>query len=76
VVDDSGEQENGVQRGARIAGWGKYVPERVLTNHDLEHMVDTSDEWITARTGIRERRIAADHEGTASMVLAASEQAL
>lgn len=65
-----------MQRGARIAGWGKYVPERILTNHDLERMVDTSDEWITSRTGIRERRLVAEHEGTASMVLAASQQAL
>ena len=65
-----------MQRGARIAGWGKYVPERVLTNHDLERMVDTSDEWITSRTGIRERRLVADQEGTASMVLVASQQAL
>lgn len=47
-----------------------------MTNHDLERMVDTSDEWITARTGIRERRIAADHEGTASMTLAAAQAAL
>ncbi len=45
------------QRYARITGWGKYVPERVLTNHDLAQMVDTSDEWITTRTGIKERRI-------------------
>lgn len=65
-----------MQRGAKVAGWGKYVPERVLTNRDLERMVDTSDDWITSRTGIRERRLVADHEGTASMVLAASEQAL
>lgn len=65
-----------MQRGARIAGWGMYVPDRILTNHDLEHMVDTSDEWITSRTGIRERRLVADDEGTASMVLAASQQAL
>jgi 3-oxoacyl-[acyl-carrier-protein] synthase-3 len=65
-----------VQRGAKIAGWGMYVPDRILTNHDLEQMVDTSDEWITSRTGIRERRLVADHEGTASMVLAASQQAL
>jgi 3-oxoacyl-[acyl-carrier-protein] synthase III len=76
AVDGGTKQENSVQRGARIAGWGRYVPERVLTNHDLEQMVDTSDEWITSRTGIRERRIVADHEGTASMVLAASAQAL
>ena len=40
-----------------ITGWGKYVPERVLTNQDLEKMVETSDEWILALTGIKERRI-------------------
>ena len=44
-------------RGARITGWGSSLPERVLTNHDLESMIDTSDEWITERTGIRERHI-------------------
>ena len=61
---------------ARITGWGMYVPERILTNHDLEQMVDTSDEWIVARTGIRERRIVAEGEATVSMALAASRQAL
>jgi 3-oxoacyl-[acyl-carrier-protein] synthase-3 len=44
--------------GAIIVGSGSYLPERVLTNNDLEKMVDTSDEWITTRTGIRSRRIA------------------
>ena len=43
---------------------GAYVPERILTNADLEKMVDTSDEWITKRTGIKERHIAADNEFT------------
>jgi 3-oxoacyl-[acyl-carrier-protein] synthase-3 len=61
---------------ARITGWGKYVPERVLTNHDLEQMVDTSDEWIRTRTGIRERRIAAPGETCSTMSLAAARQAL
>lgn len=65
-----------MQRGARIAGWGKYVPQRILTNSDLERMVDTSDAWITSRTGIRERRLVADHESTASMTLAAAREAL
>ena len=45
---------------ALITGWGMYAPSRVMTNHDLEKLVDTSDEWIVSRTGIRERRIAAD----------------
>jgi 3-oxoacyl-[acyl-carrier-protein] synthase-3 len=47
---------------ARIAGTGSYAPERVLTNADLERMVDTSDDWIVERTGIRERRLAAPGE--------------
>src|SRR5581483_10467971 len=53
--------------GTRIAGIGKALPERVLTNADLEKIVDTSDEWITERTGIKERRIAADHETAATL---------
>jgi 3-oxoacyl-[acyl-carrier-protein] synthase-3 len=50
-----------------IRGVGMYVPERVMTNADLEKLVDTSDEWITSRTGIRERHIAADDETSSSM---------
>ncbi len=61
---------------ARVTGWGKYVPDRVLTNFDLEKMVDTSDEWIRTRTGIRERRIAAPGETCSTMSLAAARQAL
>ena len=49
-------------RYGNIVGWGKYVPERVLTNADLERMVDTSDEWIVSRTGIRERRVVSEGE--------------
>jgi 3-oxoacyl-[acyl-carrier-protein] synthase-3 len=64
------------ERYARITGWGMYVPERVLSNHDLEQMVDTNDEWIVTRTGIRERRIVAEGEATVSMSLAASRPAL
>ena len=59
-----------------IVGVGSYVPERVLTNHDLERMVETSDEWITTRTGIRERHIAADHEATSDLATAAARRAL
>ncbi|RKX98054.1 MAG: 3-oxoacyl-ACP synthase, partial [Spirochaetes bacterium] len=44
----------------KVIGTGSYVPEKVLTNEDLEKMVDTSDEWITTRTGIKTRRIAAE----------------
>jgi 3-oxoacyl-[acyl-carrier-protein] synthase-3 len=61
---------------ARIVGLGKYLPERVLTNAELERMVDTNDQWIVERTGIRERRIAADDEGPASMGTKAARQAL
>jgi 3-oxoacyl-[acyl-carrier-protein] synthase-3 len=61
---------------ARITGWGKYVPERVLTNWDLEKMVDTSDEWIRTRTGIRERHIAAPGETCSTMSLASARKAL
>jgi 3-oxoacyl-[acyl-carrier-protein] synthase III len=61
---------------ARITGWGMYVPQRVLTNFDLEKMVDTSDEWIRTRSGIRERHLCAPGETCASMSLAAAQQAL
>ena len=59
-----------------IAGTGSYVPERVLTNAELETMVDTTDEWITSRTGIKERRIAADDEFTSHMATQAALKAL
>jgi len=62
--------------GVIIAGTGSYVPHRRLTNADLSKMVDTSDEWITQRTGIKERRIAADDESTASMATLAAKRAL
>jgi 3-oxoacyl-[acyl-carrier-protein] synthase-3 len=61
---------------ARITGWGKHVPDRVLTNFDLEKMVDTSDEWIRTRTGIRERHIAAPGETCSTMSVAAARKAL
>jgi 3-oxoacyl-[acyl-carrier-protein] synthase-3 len=53
-----------------------YVPERVMTNYDLEKLIDTSDEWITARTGIKERRIAGPDDTTSSMAIEASRRAL
>lgn len=59
-----------------IAGLGRYVPEKKLTNQDLEKMVDTSDEWIVQRTGIKERRIADKSEVTSSLALNAARQAL
>jgi 3-oxoacyl-[acyl-carrier-protein] synthase-3 len=61
---------------AHVVGWGKYVPRRVLTNDDLSRMVDTSDEWIRTRTGIRERHLAEDGETTSSMAVQAGQQAL
>ncbi len=61
---------------AHVTGWGRYAPAQVLTNHDLERMVDTNDEWIVSRTGIRERRVAAAHETTASMAAVASLRAI
>ena len=54
-------------KGVRVTGWGSYTPATVLSNADLERMVETSDEWIASRTGIRERRIAGPAETTASM---------
>jgi 3-oxoacyl-[acyl-carrier-protein] synthase-3 len=61
---------------SHISGWGKYAPAKVLTNYDLEKMVDTSHDWIVQRTGIRERRVAAEGENTSSMAVAAARQAL
>lgn len=63
-------------RSVGIIGTGKYVPERVLTNEDLEKMVDTNDEWIVTRTGIKERRIAAEHEATSDLAYHAAQEAL
>ena len=59
-----------------VKGCGGYLPERVLTNADLAKLIDTSDEWITARTGIKERRIAASGELTSAMGVAAARAAL
>jgi 3-oxoacyl-[acyl-carrier-protein] synthase-3 len=61
---------------ASIAGWGTAVPEQRLTNADLERRVDTSDEWIIERTGIRERRVAAPNETTASLAIEAGTAAI
>jgi 3-oxoacyl-[acyl-carrier-protein] synthase-3 len=62
--------------GVCVAGTGSYLPERVLTNEELASLVDTSDEWIVTRTGIRERRIAAEGEFTSHMAAAAARRAL
>ncbi len=61
---------------SRIAGTGSYLPEKVLTNHDLEKLVDTNDEWIASRTGIRERHIAADGQTTGDLAFEAAKRAL
>jgi len=61
---------------SRIAGTGSYLPERVVTNHDLEKMVDTTDEWIRSRTGIERRHIAADGETTVDLAERAARRAL
>lgn len=61
---------------AHIIGWGKYLPQRVLSNEEISETVDTSHEWIVARTGIRERRIAGPRESTATLAFEAAARAL
>jgi 3-oxoacyl-[acyl-carrier-protein] synthase-3 len=63
-------------RSVRITGWGAYSPDTILTNADLARLVDTSDEWIQSRTGIRERRVAGPHETTATMAAIAGKRAV
>lgn len=63
-------------RYGNIIGWGKYVPPKVITNKDLEKTIDTTDEWIYTRTGIRERHIVSDGETNSEMSIAASRDAL
>ncbi|HEX6791638.1 MAG TPA: beta-ketoacyl-ACP synthase III [Candidatus Krumholzibacteria bacterium] len=63
-------------RSSRIAGTGHYMPERVLSNFDLEKMVETSDEWIRSRTGIRERRIVANDQACSDIATIAAQNAL
>jgi len=63
-------------RSCSIVGVGSYVPSKILTNHDLEKMVETSDEWITTRTGIKERRIAGEAEFTSHMAAQAAGRAM
>jgi 3-oxoacyl-[acyl-carrier-protein] synthase III len=64
------------ERYVRIGGWGKYLPERIMPNTELAQLVDTSDEWIRARTGIGERRIAAPDETTCTLAVHAARAAL
>ena len=61
---------------AHIVGWGCYLPERILTNHEIAQMVDTNDEWIYQRTGIRQRHIAGSDETTATLAFEAAARAL
>ena len=63
-------------RSVHIVGTGSYVPDRVLTNADLEKMVDTTDEWITTRSGIKERRIAPEHMSTSDLAVEAARRAM
>ena len=74
------EQTGGVEtacvRRVGIVGLGAYTPERVLSNADLEKMVDTSDQWIVERTGIRTRRIARNDQAASDLALEAARQAL
>ncbi len=60
----------------KIISTGSYLPEKILTNFDLEKIVDTTDEWITTRTGIKERHIAAENEATSDLILKAAKKAL
>ena len=64
------------QRACQIVGWGKCVPDKVVTNHDLARTLDTSDEWILERTGIRERRVAAAADATSTLAVRAARAAL
>ena len=63
-------------RYSRIAGTGRYLPDKILTNHDLEQIVDTTDEWIRTRTGVERRHIAADDQTTSDLAEMAARQAL
>ena len=69
-------QHNFQGRTVSITGVGSYVPAKVLTNHDLEKLVETSDDWITSRTGIKERRVAAKDEFTSDLATKAAQRAL
>lgn len=70
------DKSGGALRNVGILGTGCYLPDKVMSNKDLEKLVDTSDEWILSRTGIRERRIASDDETTSTMAARAAEAAL
>jgi 3-oxoacyl-[acyl-carrier-protein] synthase-3 len=63
-------------RYAHITGWGKYVPAKIMTNDDMSKLMDTSDEWIRTRTGIRQRHFAAENETCTKMAIAAATEAI
>lgn len=65
-----------VRYSAKIAGTGRYLPDRVMTNHDLEKIVDTNDEWIRTRTGMSERRVAAENQASSDMATEAALKAI
>lgn len=69
-------EEPRLGRYARITGWGKYLPQRIVTNKELETRINTSDSWIRSRTGIGQRHLAADSETASSMAVAAGRRAL
>src|SRR5207237_9171401 len=72
----SNPRSNKSLRTVSIIGTGSYVPEKILTNADLSRRVDTSDDWITTRTGIKERRVAAKDETTSDMAANAALRAI
>ena len=61
---------------ASILGTGSYVPEKILSNQDLEKLIDTNDEWIVTRTGVKERRVAAEDQATSDLAYEAAKNAL
>ncbi len=62
--------------GSRLVGYGSYLPEKIMTNQDFEKIMDTSDEWIVQRTGMRERHFARDDETVVDMGVIAAQRAL
>src|SRR5579871_1418391 len=65
------ERGAGMSRYSAITGWGMHVPEKIMTNADFEKIIDTSDEWITSRTGIKQRHMAGPGESASTLAIAA-----
>jgi len=76
MVYSSKKMEKAEKRKIKITGTGFYVPDKVLTNFDLEKIVDTTDEWIVSRTGIRERRIGSEDQMTSDLAVEAAHKTL